>query len=103
MAYAHGIEQSVNTMNQAQKSQLRYLAIMEQSGNVMGDMARTVQTPANALRILNQQITQLSRALGNLLIPFLQQVIPYVQAFVEVITDAIQALAVLVGFELPTH
>ena len=102
VAYAHGIEQSVNTMNQAQKSQLRYLAIMEQSGNVMGDMARTVQTPANALRILNQQITQLSRALGNLLIPFLQQVIPYVQAFVEVITDAIQALAVLVGFELPT-
>lgn len=102
VAYAHGIEQNVNTMNQAQKSQLRYLAIMEQSGNVMGDMARTVQTPANALRILNQQITQLSRALGNLLIPFLQQVIPYVQAFVEVITDAIQALAVLVGFELPT-
>lgn len=102
VAYAHGIEQSVNTMNQAQKSQLRYLAIMEQSGNVMGDMARTVQTPANSLRILNQQITQLSRALGNLLIPFLQQVIPYVQAFVEVITDAIQALAVLVGFELPT-
>ena len=42
VAYAHGIEQSVNTMNQAQKSQLRYLAIMEQSGNVMGDMARTV-------------------------------------------------------------
>ena len=71
VAYAHGIEQSVNTMNQAQKSQLRYLAIMEQSGNVMGDMARTVQTPANALRILNQQITQLTRALGNLLIPFL--------------------------------
>lgn len=70
VAYAHGIEQSVNTMNQAQKSQLRYLAIMEQSGNVMGDMARTVQTPANALRILNQQITQLTRALGNLLIPF---------------------------------
>lgn len=101
VAYAHGIEQSVNTMNQAQKSQLRYLAIMEQSGNVMGDMARTVQTPANALRILNQQITQLTRALGNLLIPFLQQIIPYIQAFVEVITDAIQALALLVGFELP--
>ena len=101
VAYAHGIEQSVNTMNQAQKSQLRYLAIMEQSGNVMGDMARTVQTPANALRILNQQINQLTRALGNLLIPFLQQIIPYVQAFVEVITDAIQALALLVGFELP--
>lgn len=97
-----GITQSVNAMTQAEKSQLRYIAIMQQSGNVMGDMARTIQTPANAMRILNQQITQLSRALGNLLIPFLQQVIPWVQAFVEVLTEAIQALALLVGFELPT-
>lgn len=101
VAYAHGIEQSVNSMNQAQKSQLRYLAIMEQSGNVMGDMARTVQTPANALRILDQQITQLSRALGNMLIPILQQIIPWVQAFVEVLTEAAQAIANLLGFELP--
>ena len=89
-------------MTQAEKAQLRYIAIMEQSTNAMGDLARTSQTPANALRILNQQITQLSRALGNLLIPLLQQIIPWVQAFVEVITEAIQALAVFFGFELPT-
>lgn len=89
-------------MSQAEKSQLRYIAIMEQSTNAMGDLSRTIQTPANAMRILNQQITQLSRALGNLLIPLLQQIIPWVQAFVEVITEAIQALAVLFGFELPT-
>lgn len=102
VAYEHGIQQSVNTMNQAQKSQLRYIAIMEQSGNAMQDLARTSMTPSNALRILNQQITQLSRALGNLLIPLLQKIIPWVQAFVEVITDAVQALAVFFGFELPT-
>lgn len=102
VALNHGITESVNAMSQAEKSQLRYIAIMEQSTNAMGDLSRTIQTPANAMRILNQQITQLSRALGNLLIPLLQQIIPWVQAFVEVITDAIQALAVLFGFELPT-
>lgn len=102
VALNHGITESVNAMNQAEKSQLRYIAIMEQSTNAMGDLSRTIQTPANAMRILNQQITQLSRALGNLLIPLLQQIIPWVQAFVEVITEAIQALAVLFGFELPT-
>lgn len=102
IAYEHGISQSINTMTQAQKSQLRYLAIMEQSTNAMGDMANTLLTPSNAMRILQQQVTQLSRALGNLLIPFLIKVIPYVQAFVEVVTEAIQALALLVGFELPT-
>lgn len=102
VAYEHDIQQSVNTMNQAQKSQLRYVAIMEQSGNAMGDLARTTQTPANAIRIIQQQVTRLSRALGNLLIPLLQTLIPYAQAAVEVLTETIQRLAVLVGFELPT-
>lgn len=96
-----GITESVASMNQAEKSQLRYIAIMQQSGNVMGDLSRTIQTPANAMRILNQQITQLSRALGNLLIPALQLIIPWVQAFVSVLTELIQALAVFFGFELP--
>lgn len=101
VAYDHGITQSVNSMTQAQKSQLRYLAIMEQSGNAMGDLARTVQTPANALRILKQQVTQLARALGNLLIPALQTILPIAQAVVEVATEAVQRLAELAGFVLP--
>lgn len=102
MALNHGITESVNAMTQAEKSQLRYIAIMEQSSNAMGDLSRTIQTPANAIRILKQQIVQLRRALGNMLIPILQQVIPWVQAFVEVLTEAAQAIANFLGFELPT-
>lgn len=102
VALNHGITESVNAMTQAEKSQLRYIAIMEQSSNAMGDLSRTIQTPANAIRILNQQIVQLRRALGNMLIPILQQVIPWVQAFVEVLTKAAQAIANFLGFELPT-
>lgn len=67
----------------------------------MGDMARTIMTPANALRILGQQVTQLKRALGNVLVPALMEILPYIQAFVELLTEAIQRLALLVGFELP--
>lgn len=102
VAYDHGITESVNSMTQAQKSQLRYIAIMEQSGNSMGDLARTIQTPSNAIRILKQQVTQLSRALGNLLIPVLQQILPIAQAVVEVATEAVQRLAEIAGFVLPT-
>lgn len=102
VAYDHGITQSFMTMTQAQKAQLRYIAIMEQSGNALGDMAATVQTPANALRILQQEFTQLSRAVGNLFIPALQRIIPVVRVVVEAITEAIQFLADLLGFELPT-
>ena len=100
IAFTHGINQNINTMTQAQKSQLRYIAIMEQSKNVIGDMSRTLITPANAMRILNQQILQLKRALGDMLIPILIQIIPYVQAFVKVLTNAARAVATLFGFEL---
>ena len=60
----------------------------------------TLETPANALRILNQRIVQLRRALGNMLIPILIKVIPYVQAFVQVLTDVANKVATLLGFEL---
>ena len=96
-AYKYGIDQSVNSMTQAQKAQLRYVALIEQSTSAMGDMARTIQTPANAMRILQQQTQQLTRALGSLFIPILQVVIPWVQAFVSVLTDAARAIASFSG------
>lgn len=98
VAYAHGVKQSYNTMTQAQKSQLRYIAILEQSKNVMGDMARTVTSPENAVRILNQQITQLKRELGMGLLPILQKIIPYLSAGVQLLTEWLSAL---VGYEMP--
>lgn len=102
VARANGITKSMNAMTQAEKSQLRYIAMLQQSKNVMGDMARTVVTPANAMRILQQQIQQLTRALGDLLIPMLMELVPVVQAAVEVITELINRLAALAGFSLPT-
>ena len=99
-AYKYGIDQSVNSMTQAQKAQLRYVALMDQSKSAMGDMARTIQTPANAMRILQQQVQQLTRALGSLFIPILQVVIPWVQAFVSVLTDAVRAIAAFFNVEL---
>lgn len=101
LAYSLGIEKSYSAMTQAEKAELRYYAIMTQQKQVLGDMARTITSPANAMRILSQQTEQLTRALGNLFIPILIKVLPYVQAFVKVLTEAVQRLAELMGFELP--
>lgn len=68
---------------------------------MQGDMARTIITPANSLRILNAQLTQMKRALGNVVSVVAVQFIPYVQAMVEIIRDAANALANVLGFELP--
>lgn len=98
-----GIDAKVNSLNQADKAMIRYNMMVEaMAGNgAIGDFARTLITPANAIRILQQQITQLSRAIGSLFIPILIKVLPYVQAFVKVLTSAIQTLASFFGFQMP--
>ena len=100
-ALSKGIDASVRSMTQAEKSMLRYNYIMEKSILIQGDMARTLITPANSLRILSAQFTQLKRAAGNIISVFAVKVIPYVQAFVEILTEAANALANFFGFELP--
>ena len=100
-ALARGIQTKVRNMTQAEKAMLRYNYIMEKSIIMRGDMARTLVTPANALRILNAQLTQMKRALGNIISVLVARFIPYVQAMVKIITDAANALAKFFGFELP--
>lgn len=102
-AMSKGIDESVESMTEQEKALLRTLKLMEGASQLgaIGDFARTLESPANALRVLNQQITQLSRALGSVLLPIIIQVLPYVQAFVSILTDAITALATLVGFKMP--
>ena len=99
-ALAKGIDKTVRSMTQAEKSMLRYNYIMEKSINMQGDMARTIVTPANALRILNAQLTQMKRAFGNIISVLAVKVIPYVQAFVQLVTEAAQKLALFLGFEI---
>lgn len=98
-ALAQGIDASVRSMSQAEKSLLRYNYIMEKSIIMQGDMARTIITPANSLRILNAQLTQMKRALGNIVSVIVVQFIPYVQALVEIIKEAATAIATFFGFD----
>ncbi len=100
-AYTLGIEKSVSAMTQAEKSQLRYYAIMTQVTDAQGDMARTLNAPANQLRILQAQVTQCARALGNIFIPALNAVLPYAIAVAKVIRLIANAIASLFGFSLP--
>ncbi len=101
IALSLGIDRAVSSMTQAEKSQLRYYAIMTQVTTAQGDMARTLQAPANQLRILAAQATQAARALGNIFIPALNAILPYAIAFLKVIRWVAQEIANLFGFSLP--
>lgn len=95
-----GIDKSVSSMTQAEKSQLRYYAMMTQVTQVQGDMARTLEQPANMLRVLKAQFEQCARAIGNLFIPILVKVLPFAIAVANALREIIAAIAGLFGVTL---
>ncbi|MCY1714633.1 hypothetical protein [Caproiciproducens galactitolivorans] len=99
--YNLGINEKVNNLTQADKAELRYIAIMKRSVNAQGDMARTIQTPANALRVLQAQLQITGRAIGSIFIPALEAILPPVTAVIEVIGDLASELASFFGFKMP--
>ncbi|MDD5034136.1 MAG: hypothetical protein PHE55_05205 [Methylococcaceae bacterium] len=74
-AYASGIAKVGQELTNTQKIQARYIAIMQQTAVAQGDMARTIDSPANAMRVLQSRSEQLMIQLGTALIPTLQGVI----------------------------
>lgn len=97
-----GINVKVSALNMAQKSIVRYNMIMAKTSAIQGDLARTIATPANALRILSSQASIAARYLGQLVSIIAAKVIPIFQAVVKVIAMAAQALAALFGYTLPS-
>lgn len=97
-----GIDKAVSSMTQAEKAMLRYYAIINQVPASHGDMARTLEDPANQLRILKAQLTMLGREIGNVFMPLLKAVLPYLIAGTKVLREIVSSIALLVGFE-PTE
>lgn len=93
---------SIEKMTEAQKSEVRYAAMVNAALNqgIIGTYAREMNTAEGAIRSLSQSFKGLVQAIGSLFIPILQLVVPYVTAFIEVITDAVFWLAALVGIPI---
>ena len=96
-----GINKTTDAMTQAEKAELRYEVLLHQLSFAHGDLARTLEAPANQLRIFNAQINILERNLGNIFIPLLNKILPYAIALVKVIRKIAEVFARLIGFTLP--
>lgn len=95
--YALGITTSISKLSQADKAVLRYIAIMKQTGDAQGDLARTLNSPANQIRILQAQLGELARAVGSVLYPALKSILPPLIAAVELVKEFVQWIAKLMG------
>lgn len=95
-ALKYGISTAVSEMTQADKMQLRLLAILDQSKVAWGDQANTINSVANQYRIFKQQISNLGRVIGGLFLPILQSVLPFINGLII----ALQKLFTVLGFKL---
>lgn len=95
-----GIERSVSKLNQMEKRILRIIVLMDQMRRTgaMNDLARTIEEPANQLRVLKAQIQETGVWLGNVFMGTLGNVLPYINAFVMVIKELIKMLAIFTGY-----
>ena len=105
-AMAKGISKSVRNMSQGEKMALRYSIyvrkLTQDMGNgdaVVGDFARTINQPANQLKILGDQFITLGRSIGNIFLPLLGKVLPYINAIVSILIDGANAIAAFFGFD----
>lgn len=98
-ALALGIDGSVLTMSEANRQGLRYLTVLKQTSSATGDFAKTIESPANQLRILGEQFTMLGRAAGNLLVGPFASILPYLNAIVMTLRVVLQGIGALLGFK----
>lgn len=101
VALNNNIDKSFDSMTQAEKSQLRYVTIMNQLEYAMGDLSNTLNSPGNQLRLLEMAALKAARAFGNIFIPILNKVIPVVIAMANAIRMLFERIAALFGFEYP--
>ncbi len=99
-ALNHGIKTSVKNMSQQSKMQLRVLTMLEQSKVAYGDLARTINQPANQLRMLEAGWKKLSTTIGNIFMPIVQKVYPYLNAMVMVLQEFAQWIAKMTGAKI---
>lgn len=100
----YGLQGNVSTWDQNTQAIMRYITIMNNASkvDVFNDMARTINTPSNAVRILAQQFKVLRRTIGNIASVFATAVIPYIQVALDLLNKFASFVASLFGFKLPT-
>ena len=99
-AYANGIDKAVSEMTQAEKAQLRLLAILDQSQVAWGDLANTINSPANQLRMLKTNLKETGIMFGQLFIPVMESALPVINGLSLAIKQLLQDIAELLGIEL---
>lgn len=92
-AYANGIATVGSELTNSQRAMATTMMIEQQLGLANGDLARSINSPANQARILKSNLLDLSTALGKCFMPILTVVLPILNTFISALTTTINAIA----------
>lgn len=94
-----GISASISSLGQEEKALLRVIEILDSTTFAYGDLADTITQPANQVRMLKASMENLARSIGNIFLPVVAQIIPYLISFANALERLNEYIVVLLGFE----
>ena len=94
-----GISANISALNQNDKALLRTIILLDSTRYAWGDLAKTINQPANQLRLLQSNFSNLGRAIGNIFLPIVAKVLPYINMLVQALTRLAEWIVKLLGFE----
>lgn len=93
-------DRKMSDLSELEKRLLIIYSLQKQmaNSNAFGDFARTIESPANQLRVLQEQIQEVGRWLGSVFYGTIGKILPYINGFVMAIKEAVKWLAVFLGY-----
>lgn len=102
--YEKGINRTVSSLTAAQKAEVIYYQIMRQTyskhGYYADQLGQRIIQPAMAAQMFQNQIKNLARAMGSILIPVITKIMPYLISLTNLLTSLAKKIATLFGFKL---
>ena len=93
------IDRPIAQLSYAEKRLITIISLTRQLSQATNDFGRTIESPANQMRIMREQWERLSRAVGNVFIRIAEKVLPVFNAILMVLTEIISAIAILFGYD----
>lgn len=95
-----GIDKTAKELTRAEKVITIYLSLVDQLSSAQGDLARTINSPANQMKIFSEQVTRAARNLGNLFLPVLTAVLPWLNGLLMVFSELVETLMGFLGIDV---
>lgn len=98
-----GLNKSWSQFSETEKVALRYITILDQASLAQGDLARTLESPSNQMKILRSQMIVLVRNVGKWIVMLSKYVLPLLNAAATSLNTLLGTLAEAAGFEIENY